>query len=219
MFCLFAFPAGFEFFLFRATYSGGMNGYIACCAEDPCPPIFRPPISGMEDIMDNQVICAIYRLPDSHKHITRPPAGVIFLKKAYTCTDVHLCFCDKPLCVSAYFMVKQGIRKERGKLVHAYSSEDLGGILGVYGTDLLGVCIEQICCCNYLIFRILKLLLGKLASLNLNGLTHQEKLAFWINTYNSCMMNAFLEHGIPNSPEMIVELMQKATINVGGGTC
>ncbi|CAL5385154.1 unnamed protein product [Camellia sinensis] len=64
--------------------------------------------------------------------------------------------------------------------------------------------------------RRLKLLLGKLASLSLNGLTHQEKLAFWINTYNSCMMNAFLEHGIPDSPEMVVELMQKATINVGG---
>ncbi|KAL7207490.1 hypothetical protein ACSBR1_029442 [Camellia fascicularis] len=58
-----------------------MNGYIACCAEDPCPPIFQSPISGMEDIRDNQVICAIYRLPDAHKHITRPPAGVIFPKK------------------------------------------------------------------------------------------------------------------------------------------
>ncbi|KAL2333582.1 hypothetical protein Fmac_014795 [Flemingia macrophylla] len=62
----------------------------------------------------------------------------------------------------------------------------------------------------------LKFLLGKLASLNLKGLTHQEKLAFWINTYNSCMMNAYLEHGIPESPEMVVALMQKATIVVGG---
>ena len=75
--------------------------------------------------------CAIYRLPDAHKHITRPPAWVVFPKKvlschvlclsltflllvvyllflflhsvsiykASTCTDVHLCFCDKPLCV------------------------------------------------------------------------------------------------------------------------
>lgn len=34
-----------------------------------------------------------------------------------------------------------------------------------------------------------RFLLGKLASLNLKGLTHQEKLAFWINVYNSCMMN------------------------------
>ncbi|KAG5543410.1 hypothetical protein RHGRI_016219 [Rhododendron griersonianum] len=70
----------------------------------------------------------------------------------------------------------------------------------------------------------LKLLLEKLASINLKGLTHQEKLAFWINMYNSCMMNAFLENGIPDSPDMVVELMQKkidtsyhqATINVGG---
>ncbi|CAI9777484.1 unnamed protein product [Fraxinus pennsylvanica] len=64
--------------------------------------------------------------------------------------------------------------------------------------------------------RRLKLLLGKLASVNLEGLKHQQKLAFWINTYNSCMMNAFLEHGIPDSPEMAVALMQKATITVEG---
>ncbi|KAL9359641.1 hypothetical protein Peur_047764 [Populus x canadensis] len=60
----------------------------------------------------------------------------------------------------------------------------------------------------------LELLLGKLASVNLQNLTHQEKLAFWINIYNSCMMNAFLEHGIPESPEMVVELMRK-TISKG----
>ncbi|KAL6216542.1 hypothetical protein ACLB2K_009765 [Fragaria x ananassa] len=66
------------------------------------------------------------------------------------------------------------------------------------------------------LLRRLKLLLGKLASVNLKSLSHQEKLAFWINIYNSCMMNAFLEHGIPERPEIIVALMQKATINVGG---
>ncbi|CAK8539756.1 unnamed protein product [Lathyrus sativus] len=62
----------------------------------------------------------------------------------------------------------------------------------------------------------LKFLFGKLASVNLKGLTHQEKLAFWINIYNSCMMNAYFEHGIPENPEMVVALMQKATIVVGG---
>ncbi|KAK2357166.1 hypothetical protein QL285_094465 [Trifolium repens] len=67
----------------------------------------------------------------------------------------------------------------------------------------------------FLIHR-LKFLLGKLASLNLKGLNHQEKLAFWINTYNSSILNAYLEHGIPESPEMVVALMQKATIVVGG---
>ncbi|KAL2504848.1 hypothetical protein Adt_20469 [Abeliophyllum distichum] len=66
------------------------------------------------------------------------------------------------------------------------------------------------------LIRRLKLLLFKLASVKLEGLTHKQKLAFWINTYNSCMMNAFLEHGIPDSPEMVVALMQKATITVGG---
>ncbi|PPR93446.1 hypothetical protein GOBAR_AA27237 [Gossypium barbadense] len=65
------------------------------------------------------------------------------------------------------------------------------------------------------LLRRLKLLLGRLATTNLQNLNHQEKLAFWINIYNSCMMNAFLEHGVPESPEMVVELMRKATINVG----
>ena len=57
------------------------------------------------------------------------------------------------------------------------------------------------------LIRRLKFLLGKLASVNLKGLTHQEKLAFWINTYSSCMLNAYLEHGIPESPKMVVALM------------
>ncbi|KAK6938718.1 Ternary complex factor MIP1, leucine-zipper [Dillenia turbinata] len=66
------------------------------------------------------------------------------------------------------------------------------------------------------LIRRLKLLLGKLALVSLRGLTHQQKLAFWINIYNSCMMNAILEHGVPQSPEMVVALMSKATITIGG---
>ncbi|CAN0922236.1 hypothetical protein LINGRAHAP2_LOCUS32987 [Linum grandiflorum] len=62
----------------------------------------------------------------------------------------------------------------------------------------------------------LKILLSKLASVKLEKLSHQEKLAFWINIYNSCMMNAFLEYGIPENPEMVVAIMRQATINVGG---
>ncbi|KAJ9554058.1 hypothetical protein OSB04_018103 [Centaurea solstitialis] len=69
--------------------SGGMNGYISLCAHDPCPTIFRSPIHGMEDIIDNQVICAIYRLPDYHKHIARPPVGVIPPKKTVTMDDLQ----------------------------------------------------------------------------------------------------------------------------------
>lgn len=69
------------------------------------------------------------------------------------------------------------------------------------------------------LIRRLRILIAKLATVKLQRLcrlTHQEKLAFWINVYNSCMMNAYLEHGIPESPETVVALMQKATINVGG---
>ncbi|KAL0908649.1 hypothetical protein M5K25_023154 [Dendrobium thyrsiflorum] len=62
----------------------------------------------------------------------------------------------------------------------------------------------------------LKLLLGKLASAFISELTQQQKLAFWINVYNSCMMNAFLENGIPTTPEMVIALMPKAIVNVGG---
>ncbi|CAO2200749.1 unnamed protein product, partial [Urochloa humidicola] len=46
--------------------SGGMNGYIALCSGDPSPPVFRSPVDGLEDIMDNQVISTIYKLPDPH---------------------------------------------------------------------------------------------------------------------------------------------------------
>ncbi|XP_019710619.1 uncharacterized protein [Elaeis guineensis] len=67
-----------------------------------------------------------------------------------------------------------------------------------------------------LLTRRLKLLLRKLAFVDLSGLTHLQKLAFWINIYNSCMMNAFLEQGLPTSPQMVVALMSKAMINVGG---
>lgn len=58
-----------------------MNGYICLSAGEPCPPIFRSPVSGMEDIVDNQVMCAIYKLPDYHKHVAKPPVGVRFPKK------------------------------------------------------------------------------------------------------------------------------------------
>ncbi|KAF9620441.1 hypothetical protein IFM89_012618 [Coptis chinensis] len=69
--------------------SGGMNGYLALCNEDPCPSIFSSPVNGLEDIMNNHVIMAIYILPDAHKHITRPPTGVIFPKKIVAVGDLR----------------------------------------------------------------------------------------------------------------------------------
>ena len=42
--------------LFRAKCSGGMNGYLSPCGGEPRPPIFRSPVTGMEDVIDNQVM-------------------------------------------------------------------------------------------------------------------------------------------------------------------
>eukprot|EP00250_Pteridium_aquilinum_P011647 c20214_g1_i3 orf=438-2342(-) len=62
----------------------------------------------------------------------------------------------------------------------------------------------------------LMILVEKLRKVDLRGLTHQQKLSFWINIYNACIMHGFLEHGIPNNPNQVVALMGKAVINVGG---
>ncbi|XP_021897592.1 uncharacterized protein LOC110814427 isoform X2 [Carica papaya] len=95
------------------------------------------------------------------------------------------------------------------------NKRDIGPYKHLYAIEASSIDVSRRTNALFLIHR-LKILLGKLASVNLEGLSHQQKLAFWINTYNSCMINAFLEHGIPEMPEMVVALMQKATITVGG---
>ncbi|KAK4352055.1 hypothetical protein RND71_027573 [Anisodus tanguticus] len=96
-----------------------------------------------------------------------------------------------------------------------FERRDIGPYKHLYAVEASSINPNRTTISVFLVRR-LKLLLEKLASANLQGLTHQEKLAFWINIYNSCMMNAFLEYGLPESPEMVVALMQKATINVSG---
>lgn len=96
-----------------------------------------------------------------------------------------------------------------------FKIRDIGSYKHLYAIEASSIDLNRTTSALFLLQR-LKFLLGKLASAKLEGLTHQQKLAFWINTYNSCMMNAILEHGIPETPEMVVALMQKATITVGG---
>lgn len=93
--------------------------------------------------------------------------------------------------------------------------QDIGEYRYILNIDANSVNLNRKMNASFLIHR-LKILLGKLSSAKLAGLTHQQKLAFWINIYNSCVMNAFIEHGIPETAEQVVSLMQKATINVGG---
>ncbi|KAA8547203.1 hypothetical protein F0562_003641 [Nyssa sinensis] len=101
------------------------------------------------------------------------------------------------------------------RICSEFKKRDIGPYKHLFAIEAGSIDLNRKSNASSLIHR-LKILLGKLASVNLEALSHQQKLAFWINTYNSCMMNAFLEHGIPENPVMIIALMQEATITVGG---
>ncbi|XP_008233632.1 PREDICTED: uncharacterized protein LOC103332660 [Prunus mume] len=62
----------------------------------------------------------------------------------------------------------------------------------------------------------LRKLMHQLSDVDLTFLTYKQKLAFWINIYNACIMHAFLEHGLPSTQEKLLALMNKAALNVGG---
>ncbi|KAH9624630.1 hypothetical protein KSS87_000785 [Heliosperma pusillum] len=107
------------------------------------------------------------------------------------------------------------------KICSRFCDRDVGPYKNLYSIDARSMNPKRTANCLFLIRR-LKILIAKLGSLKLQRLTHQEKLAFWINIYNSLspelgtLVQTFLEHGIPETPETVVALMQKATINVGG---
>ncbi|CAL9133840.1 unnamed protein product [Musa acuminata var. zebrina] len=56
----------------------------------------------------------------------------------------------------------------------------------------------------------------RLHEVDLRSLRHQEKLAFWINVYHTCIMHGFLELGMPSNPEMVQVVKDKALLDVGG---
>ncbi|KAJ6720451.1 hypothetical protein OIU85_023645 [Salix viminalis] len=62
----------------------------------------------------------------------------------------------------------------------------------------------------------LRVLMRRLCNVDLTFLTYKQKLAFWINIYNACIMHGFLEHGLPSSQENLLATMNKAAVNVGG---
>ncbi|KAG8057032.1 hypothetical protein GUJ93_ZPchr0002g26347 [Zizania palustris] len=100
-----------------------------------------------------------------------------------------------------------------------FGTRDVGPYKRLHAID--AVSFDRMALENDAIFaRKLKALLRRISSVELTEpeLSHQQKLAFWINIYNSCVMNAFLEQGIPTTPHMLVAMMPKATINVGGRT-
>ncbi|XP_037452282.1 uncharacterized protein LOC119322845 isoform X2 [Triticum dicoccoides] len=62
----------------------------------------------------------------------------------------------------------------------------------------------------------LREMLEALQQVDLRFLTHRQKLAFWLNIYNTCIMHGILQHGLPSNSEKLLALKNKATINVSG---
>ncbi|POO01194.1 Ternary complex factor MIP1, leucine-zipper [Trema orientale] len=66
------------------------------------------------------------------------------------------------------------------------------------------------------LLRKLRLLMNNLQTVELRSLTYHQKLAFWINMYNACIMHGFIQYGVPSTPEKLLTLMNKAILNIGG---
>ncbi|KAL4341072.1 hypothetical protein GQ457_08G000810 [Hibiscus cannabinus] len=64
----------------------------------------------------------------------------------------------------------------------------------------------------------LRVMMSNLQKVDLRALTYQQKLAFWINMYNACIMHGYLQYGLPNTCEDILAMTNKATLNIGGNT-
>ncbi|XP_060193224.1 uncharacterized protein LOC132622611 isoform X2 [Lycium barbarum] len=59
-------------------------------------------------------------------------------------------------------------------------------------------------------------LISRLEKIDPRKLTHEEKIAFWVNVHNALVMHAFLAYGIPQNNVKRIFLLLKAAYNVGG---
>ncbi|KAH7314575.1 hypothetical protein KP509_21G009500 [Ceratopteris richardii] len=64
--------------------------------------------------------------------------------------------------------------------------------------------------------RVFRSLVEQLSRVDVASLSHNEKLAFWINIYNALMMHAYLAYGVPKNDVKYFALIQKAAYTVGG---
>ncbi|XP_010548378.1 PREDICTED: uncharacterized protein LOC104819817 [Tarenaya hassleriana] len=67
-----------------------------------------------------------------------------------------------------------------------------------------------------LMLRNFSSLISQLEGIDLRNLTHQEKLAFWINVHNALVMHTFLAYGIPQNNGKRFLLLSKPAYNIGG---
>lgn len=59
-------------------------------------------------------------------------------------------------------------------------------------------------------------LIGRLEQVNPRKMTHEQKLAFWINIHNALVLHVFLAYGIPQNNLKRLVLLMKAAYNIGG---
>nr|XP_024400877.1 uncharacterized protein LOC112294543 isoform X2 [Physcomitrium patens] len=63
--------------------------------------------------------------------------------------------------------------------------------------------------------RNFRTMVEQLEQLDPGQMSHDQKLAFWINVYNALMMHAYLAYGIPRNRLKQLSLLQKAAYKVG----
>ncbi|KAG6431900.1 hypothetical protein SASPL_103472 [Salvia splendens] len=70
------------------------------------------------------------------------------------------------------------------------------------------------------LFQKLKVMMDGLQKVDLRFMSHQQKLAVWINMYNACIMHGYLQYGVPSvlNHDSLLNLINKATLNVAGNT-
>ncbi|KAK3020390.1 hypothetical protein RJ639_046123, partial [Escallonia herrerae] len=68
--------------------SGGMNGFFWLCQRNGWRIPVPSPISGLEAMMDNQVLNVTFLNPPAQKHIPEPPKGVVMPKMVLKPLDI-----------------------------------------------------------------------------------------------------------------------------------
>ncbi|XP_075501320.1 uncharacterized protein LOC142539628 isoform X1 [Primulina tabacum] len=116
----------------------------------------------------------------------------------------------------------QGFRNEFSfdvRLDNPFHTEGLKDFSGPYSTMVEVNCIyrnrEKLNYIEYLL-RDFRSLISRLEEIDPGKLTHEEKLAFWINIHNALVMHAFLAYGIPENNMKRMFLLMKAAYDVGG---
>ncbi|CAM6107311.1 unnamed protein product [Calypogeia fissa] len=66
------------------------------------------------------------------------------------------------------------------------------------------------------LYKHVRALVELLQNVDPRDMTHEQRLAFWINLYNSLMMHAYIVRGIPRSHYKRIALMHKSAYIVGG---